>query len=156
MTYLNLKFFLCSWWISLCQFSHPDLLSLISTWYFYWNFWELPVNQRNFCCKWNLKRKPNYKCHLFQINIHNKKYACSVIKYEIFLSFDFYIHGRTGYQKCKHSNRKICLHSFSFSVFLFVCFWERISLHSSGCHGIHCVDQVGLEITEIHLYQRWD
>jgi hypothetical protein len=35
---------------------------------------------------------------------------------------------------------------------LFVClFWDRISLHSPGCWGIHCVDQASLELTEIHL-----
>jgi hypothetical protein len=35
-------------------------------------------------------------------------------------------------------------------VFVFV-FPDRVSLCNSGCSGTHSVDQVGLELTEIHL-----
>jgi hypothetical protein len=36
--------------------------------------------------------------------------------------------------------------SFVCLVFLFVFFWDRVSLCSSGCPGTHFVDQAGLKL----------
>jgi hypothetical protein len=42
----------------------------------------------------------------------------------------------------------LCIHLF---VFILYYFWDRVSLCTFGCSGIHSVDQAGLKLTEICL-----
>lgn len=42
----------------------------------------------------------------------------------------------------------------SLSVIPSIVFWDRVSLCSSGCSGIHSVNQNGLELTEMFILLR--
>lgn len=42
-----------------------------------------------------------------------------------------------------------CLVGFCLFVCLFLCFWDRVSLHSPGCPGVLCIDQTDFGLTEI-------
>jgi hypothetical protein len=49
----------------------------------------------------------------------------------------------------------VCSSFFCFCLFVFLYFWDSISLYSPGCPGTHSVDQTGLELCAvpiIHTY----
>jgi hypothetical protein len=44
---------------------------------------------------------------------------------------------------------------FFFCLFLFLFFWDRVSLYSPGCPGTHFVDQAGLELRNPPASASW-